>query len=64
MWCVAYPWYEGGEVARVKVERVWEGSGRQVAMEPTDGVQGLFGWNTISSDAKEVNTTLSSFLTN
>ena len=54
MWCVAYPWYEGGEVVRVKVERVGEGSQRQVALEPADGSPGLLGWNTISSDAKEV----------
>ena len=52
---MAYPWCEGGEVVRVKVERVGEeGSQRQVALEPADGSPGLFGWNTISSDAKEV----------
>ena len=51
---MAYPWYEGGEVVRVKVERVGEGSQRQVALEPAEGSPGLFGWNTISSDAKEV----------
>ena len=54
VWCVAYPWYEGGEVVRVKVERVGEGSQRQVALEPVEGSPGLFGWNTISSNVKEV----------
>ena len=51
---MAYPWYEGGEVVRVKVERVGEGSQRQLALEPAEGSPGLFGWNTITSDAKEV----------
>lgn len=54
VWCVAYPWCEGGEVVRVKVERVGEASQRQVALEPAEGSSGLFGWNTITSDAKEV----------
>lgn len=54
VWCVAYPWCEGGEVVRVKVERVGEASQRQVALEPAEGSSGLFGWNTIASDAKEV----------
>lgn len=41
-------------MVRVKVERVGEASQRQVALEPSEGSSGLFGWNTISSDAKEV----------
>ncbi|CAI8047719.1 Twinkle protein, mitochondrial [Geodia barretti] len=61
VWCVAYPWYEGGEVVRVKVERVGEGPQRQLALEPAEGSPGLFGWNTISSDAKEVVITGSEF---
>ena len=51
---MAYPWCEGGEVVRVKVERVGEASQRQVALEPAEGVSGLFGWNTIASKAREV----------
>ena len=53
-WCVAYPWCEDGEVVRVKVERMGETSQRQMALEPADGSSGLFGWNTIASNAKEV----------
>ena len=56
-WCVAYPWCEDGEVVRVKVERMGEASQRQVALEPAYGSSGLFGWNTIASNAKEVNHT-------
>lgn len=41
-------------MVRVKVERVGEVSQRQVALEPSEGSSGLFGWNTIASDAKEV----------
>ena len=48
---MAYPWCERGEVVRVKVERVGEASQR---LEPAEGSSGLFGWNTISNDAKEV----------
>ena len=51
---MAYPWCEDGEVVRVKVERMGEASQRQVALEPADGSSGLFGWNTIASNAKEV----------
>jgi hypothetical protein len=56
-WCVAYPWCEDGEVVRVKVERMGEASQRQVALEPAYGSSGLFGWNTIASNAKEVSHT-------
>lgn len=45
---------------RVKVERVGEASQRQVALEPSEGSSGLFGWNTIASDAKEVGAKCSS----
>ena len=51
---MAYPWCEGGEVVRVKVERMGEVGQRQVALEPKEGSTGLFGWNTITGDAKEV----------
>ena len=55
VWCVAYPWCEGGEVVRVKVEKMGDSSQqRQVALEPAEGTMGLFGWNTITPDAKEV----------
>ena len=54
---MAYPWCEGGEVVRVKVEAISESLPRQTALQPPEGVSGLFGWNTISKDAKEVQPT-------
>ena len=41
-------------MVRVKVEGVGEASQRQTALEPAEGAPGLFGWNTIDKEAKEV----------
>ena len=39
---------------RVKLETVAEPMHRQTALEPKEGVYGLFGWNTIPNEAKKV----------
>ena len=41
-------------MVRVKVEGMVDDSSRQTALEPAEGATGLFGWNTITKDAKEV----------
>ena len=54
---MAFPWFEGEGVkslVRVKLETVAEPLHRQTALQPKEGVYGLFGWNTIPNEAKEV----------
>ena len=47
---------EGGSVqlVRVKLETLADPAHRQTTLEPREGLFGLFGWNTVSKDAKQV----------
>ena len=65
--CVAFPWFDGNTgkessvPIRVKLETLTQPVHRQVSLEPKEGSYGLFGWNTVPSDAKEVVMTAGEF---
>ena len=44
----------GVQLVRVKLETLADPAHRQMALEPREGSFGLFGWNTVPKDAKQV----------
>ncbi|XP_065910800.1 twinkle mtDNA helicase-like [Dysidea avara] len=59
--CLAYPFYNDKNIARVKVESTIEQANRKTYFEPRHGLHGLFGWNLIKESDKEVVLTASEF---
>ena len=55
---MVFPWYQGKELARVKLVTLSPEEERRSSLEPSEGQWGLFGWNTVQSTDKEVSTTV------
>lgn len=63
--CILFPWYDAAKpvVKGVKLVKLQESdsSDSSIAIEPRQGFLGLFGWNTVDAEAKEVVLTLTEF---
>jgi len=63
--CVLFPWYDAAKsaVKGIKLVKLQESDSTDssIALEPRQGFLGLFGWNAVEPDAKEVVLTLAEF---